>query len=301
MITSSDTRPPVSAVIVTRNRIDMLRQTIKSIQQSTYPISEIVVSDDGSDDTTKRMLEEEFPEVIRVEGPRRGIAANHNRGLSRVTADYVLVSDDDMFVDTDFVDLAMADLLADKYDLVFAGVSEYGHTIFPNTLGFLGYANRPYQPGQPYDTANTQAFMLSRKVSLTVAYDEIIRAYGSEEIDFVYRVAAAGFRIGCIKSCTHLHLGPNPAQATRFERDGCRLYATYKRYTYVNRKPLKGMIFLATAFPHHLLSSIRKVGLKTGFAQARSNFKLACSMILSYREDQKRRASPSYISESGQR
>ena len=275
----SETSPQVSAVIVTRHRVAILRETLLSFRQSTYPIHEVIVSDDSVDDATARMLAEEFPEVIRTAGPRRGISANRNHGMSPVKGDYILLSDDDMVLDPRFIELALRQVTQDHHDLVFTGSSEGEGVMFPNTLGFLGFCDKLYRPGEAYITANQQCFLLSKRLALAVPYDEVIAAYGYEEMDYSYRVAASGYTIGCVTSCTNIHLAPGKGAAYRYEQDACRLYVTVKRYGYVDRRPLKALAFAFVAIPHHFLTSIRRAGLRKGVAESLSNVIMARRML----------------------
>ncbi len=271
----------VAAVVVTRNRIDLLRRTLQSMRESTYPISEMIVSDDSSTDETAEMLAAEFPEVTRIEGPRRGISANRNRGMSVVRSDYILLSDDDMLVDPEFVGRAVLDMENPKVGIVFCATSDSGRLIIPNTFNFLGFSQKRYKPGMAYRTANQQCFMLTRTLARQLPYDEIIEAYGYEEMDFAYRVAAAGFEIHFLPDCAQIHLAPNADQPDRPEKHACRIYVTYKRLAYVDRRPLKSLLFLAIALPHHLAASIRRSGWR-GIPEAFAHFRLAARMLRNY-------------------
>jgi glycosyltransferase involved in cell wall biosynthesis len=271
--------PTVAAVVVTRNRIDMLRETLQSIRQDTYPIREIVVSDDSADDRTRTMLAAEFPGVFYTQGPRRGISANRNHGIRQVEADYILLSDDDMVVDGHFVERAMELVVQERAEMVFTGTSDFGETIFPNTFDFLGFASKPYQLNQRYNTANQQCFIVSKQLALTLQYDEIIASYGYEEMDYAYRVAAANHRLDCVRSCVNIHLAPNRDQPFRAEQDACRLYVTYKRYAYVDHRPLKALVFLVVAVPHHLCACVRRAGVRNGTSQWWANLGLASDML----------------------
>ncbi len=273
----------VAAVVVTRNRIGLLRKTLQSIRESSYPLSEIIVSDDSSTSETAEMLAAEFPEARRIEGPRRGISANRNRGMSFVKSEHILLSDDDMLVDPDFVGMAVQEMHNPKVGIVFCATSDNGHLILPNTFNLLGFSQKPYMPGMAYRTANQQCFMLSRKLAWEMPYDEIIEAYGYEEMDFAYRAAAAGFEIRCLSNAAHIHLAPNADQPVRLEKDACRLYVTYKRLAYVDRKPLKSILFLALALPHHIAASVRRSGWR-GIGEAFAHFRLAGRMLREYRK-----------------
>ncbi len=280
-----ETKPAttVAAVVVTRNRIGLLRRTLQSIRESSYPLSEVIVSDDSSTSETAEMLAAEFPEVIRIEGPRRGISANRNRGMSFVKSDHILLSDDDMLVNPEFVRLAVQEVQNPSVGIVFCATSDNGHLILPNTFNFLGFSRRPYAPGMAYRTANQQCFMLSRRLAWAMPYDEIIEAYGYEEMDFAYRAAAAGFEIRCLPDIAHIHLAPNADQPIRPEKDACRLYVTYKRLAYVDRRPFKSLLFLALAIPHHIAASVRRSGWR-GVGEAFAHFRLAARMMRDYRK-----------------
>ena len=274
--------PTVGAVIVTRNRIPLLRQTLKSIQESHYPVSEIIVSDDSTTDETAKMLLAEFPQVTHIAGPKRGISANRNCGMSVAKSDFILLSDDDMLIDPDFVGLGVQKALTSNASIVFTAISDDGKHILPNTLGFLGFSNKPYTLGRAYNTANQQCFLVTRSLVEKMVYDEVIEIYGYEEMDFAYRVAEAGYRIDCVRNCANVHLAPQSGPP-RHEKDASRIYVTYKRLAYVDRNPLMALVFVVIALPHHLIGSVRRHGLK-GAMQALSHFALAFQMLLRYRK-----------------
>ena len=69
---------------------------------------------------------------------------------------------------------------------------------------------------------------MTRELIKNMGYDEVIEAYGYEEMDFGYRVAAAGHRIECVPTCTNVHLAPMSGQQ-RQEKNASRIYVTYKR------------------------------------------------------------------------
>ncbi len=207
--------------------------------------------------------------------------------MAVVTSDHILLSDDDMLVDPHFIGRAVQEMTDPKVAIVFCATSDSGHLILPNTFNHLGFSQKPYTAGMPYNTANQQCFMLTRALSRAMPYDEIIEAYGYEEMDFAYRVAAAGFQIRCLPNCTHLHLAPNVDQPVRPEKDACRLYVTYKRLFYVDRHPLKALLFLGIALPHHLAASVRRSGLR-GIPEAWKHFRMALAMLTKFRRSRAR-------------
>ncbi len=98
--------PKVSVVICTYNQQHFIRETLDSVLAQTYPVLEIIVTDDGStDDTPRTILEysQRYPnKVIAVfSETNTGIAANINRGLVRRTGEYTAWLDgDDLMLPT---------------------------------------------------------------------------------------------------------------------------------------------------------------------------------------------------------
>lgn len=55
----------------------------------------VIVSDDSRDDAVPQMLARDFPAVRRVQGPRRGPAANRNCGARAANSEWLAFIDDD--------------------------------------------------------------------------------------------------------------------------------------------------------------------------------------------------------------
>ena len=56
----------VSVLIATRNRRDVLAESLRAYQRQSYPDIEILVADNGSSDGTVEMLARDFPHVSVV-------------------------------------------------------------------------------------------------------------------------------------------------------------------------------------------------------------------------------------------
>lgn len=90
----------VSVIIPTRNRRDLLRETIESVRAQTYPHWEAVVVDDGSDDGTAEMIEALCREEPRIrymarEGAVAGANACRNQGMAASRGEYLIFLDSD--------------------------------------------------------------------------------------------------------------------------------------------------------------------------------------------------------------
>lgn len=85
----------ISVVIPTKNRRDILCETIASVLQQDEPL-ELIVLDDGSKDGTSEMVRARFPSV-RVESFRRsrGPSYRRNQGARLAKGEFLFTIDDD--------------------------------------------------------------------------------------------------------------------------------------------------------------------------------------------------------------
>ncbi len=89
--------PSVAVIIPTCGRSEQLKCCLRKILPYVQQNSEcvVVVSDDGDASQTRARLDPEFEQVILVQGPRRGPAANRNSGVEHSTGDLLIFLDDD--------------------------------------------------------------------------------------------------------------------------------------------------------------------------------------------------------------
>ena len=93
--------PKVSAVITTKNRVQLLQRAVQSALDQTYPLHEIIVVDDASEDGTQAhctALSMERPEIvyIRIEKQHtRGANHARNVGIEAASGQYIAFLDDD--------------------------------------------------------------------------------------------------------------------------------------------------------------------------------------------------------------
>lgn len=101
----------VSVIVRTCGRPDILRETLISLRNQTYPNIEIVVVEDG-EAVSKQMLETEFsdlPIVYQATGVKGGRCKAGNLALSLATGDYLnFLDDDDVFYADHIETLVMA-------------------------------------------------------------------------------------------------------------------------------------------------------------------------------------------------
>lgn len=88
--------PLISVVLPTRNRVQLLRSAITSVQRQRYEHWELVVADDGSTDGTAALLDGLGDgRVRRVPTGGVGVCEARNRALAAATGDVIAYLDDD--------------------------------------------------------------------------------------------------------------------------------------------------------------------------------------------------------------
>ena len=196
----------VSVCIPTRNRPDDALACITSIRASSMPVAEIILSDDSTDDRTRVLVQETCPDVIYLEGPRRGLGPNRNNAVSHATADWILFLDDDALLTPDFLETLCPMVLAGGASkLIFTGIERNADgLVFPNDQSFLGFQSRAYRAGEPTRTLVMNAALFPAALLKTLPFDPSL-VYGYDEIDIAARALALGYEIRLCPQAVNLH------------------------------------------------------------------------------------------------
>lgn len=196
----------VSVVIPTYNRKDLLKETIASLCQQTYPKDqyEIVVADDGSTDGTRemvRILKTSCPLSYRWQ-ENKGRSGARNLGISLARGDLILFLDDDVIADHRLLEehvryhekhhniLVMGAVRASA-QLQVTPFTEFG---LSKAVGDV--ADVVEDGFVPFVFCATLNLSIRRQHLLVIGpLDEDFREYGWEDVDFGYRAHKAGLRI----------------------------------------------------------------------------------------------------------
>lgn len=96
---TGDYRPFVSIALTTYNGGDLIREQIDSILAQTYPHFELVISDDGSDESTTAILDEYAMKDTRVHWSRspleRGYVKNTENAIALCKGEIIFLCDQD--------------------------------------------------------------------------------------------------------------------------------------------------------------------------------------------------------------
>jgi GT2 family glycosyltransferase len=102
----------VAATILTRNRVDLLRESIRAAKAQTRPVDELIVVDNASEDDTLEVLATEFADVTVVALPEnQGATGGFYEAIAagrRTGADWLWLLDDDSIAKPDALEELVA-------------------------------------------------------------------------------------------------------------------------------------------------------------------------------------------------
>lgn len=124
----------ISVIITSRNRVDDLANTLRSLSALSPSPDEIIVTLDGCADGSAELLRNEFPEVRAIVNPvSRGSIPSRDRMLREATGELALSLDDDSHpLDADFLPRA-ARLFVEEPRLALAAFPQRSEE-FPDSL-----------------------------------------------------------------------------------------------------------------------------------------------------------------------
>ncbi len=85
----------ISVVIPTFNRSDLLQRALKSVMKQSLKPDEIIVIDDGSTDTTKSMIKNNFPQIKYFNNKKKGVSSARNMGILKSSHNWICFLDSD--------------------------------------------------------------------------------------------------------------------------------------------------------------------------------------------------------------
>lgn len=256
--------------ICTRNRSSDLRRALIAAQHSTYPVHQLVVSDDSTDSITKEMVRSEFPSVTFVEGPRKGLSANRNNAIRAATGTHLLFIDDDAVLGESFFAKMAAHLQSlpgDRDRVIVTGTEfTHGEQVFAHRPTYLGHQAGQYLPGERVISTVINAAVFPRMLFKKIEFDENL-IYGYEELDIsMTAVLQEGYRIDSVNDAINNHY-PSPINRDYYVpfTEASRLYVTFKHYWWLEKKRMKASIYLVVGMLHYMIHVLKNTHSISGF------------------------------------
>ena len=85
----------ISVIIPTYNRATVLARALDSVIAQSYPAAEIIVVDDGSDDDSAAMVEQNYPQATLLRQPNKGVSAARNKAIEHAQFEWIALLDSD--------------------------------------------------------------------------------------------------------------------------------------------------------------------------------------------------------------
>jgi len=257
----------VTVCICTRGRPDNLALALASTGGSTYPVSQVVVSDDLHDPATEVVCHDAIVDVDYVLGPRRGLGANRNRAIAASNGEIVLFIDDDCVLPPEFLETALKRMQSAEHRygaglvIVSGRVLERGQLIAPGDQTFLGFQSKRYTRSDGLRSIVMAATIFPARLFSAVRFDPEL-VYGYDEVDLATRAVATGYTIVDCPAAIVEHRPSNIGRERNLSySEASRLHVTLRRYAITERAPLRAVAFAIAAPIHHIAANVRRRGL----------------------------------------
>lgn len=202
--------PKVAVVIVTFNRLVLLKECISALRAQTYSNFDIIVVNNGSTDGTKDFLDSESDLIVIHQdncGGAGGFYAGQKYMYDHPEYDAVLLMDDDGRPDAHQITEHVNESI--KYGLDFANAL----VVSKDTGKVMGvgvdaiYTKDYFDPiGVIYGhTAPFNGTYIWRHVMDKVGFIKREMFIWGDDREYIRRVAKAGFRMGTITTAVHYH------------------------------------------------------------------------------------------------
>lgn len=246
----TDKKEEVTLMMVTYNRLDLTKRTLKSIQENTDIDYNLVIVDNGSTDGTQDFLSKEFEPAsnctyveLKFNEDNKGIAIGRNQALRmgvEMNTDWFCTIDNDVEVPKGWLKECIDIMKANpKYAMV--GVNMEG-VIYP-TIELNGYKFQ----NKPQGNLGTACIVFQAKLQKMLGYfNTEYGKYGEEDADYGMRARVCGFSLGYINRMgNHFGVGElDQGEYRQFKNDmhknnlakfnaNCAAYARGKKSLYI--------------------------------------------------------------------
>ena len=200
---------PLSIIIPTYNRADILKMCLEALAVQTCPPDtfEVLVCDDGSTDDTAQMVQSLHPpyRLVYLRQENRGPAAARNMGILEAEGELLLILNDDAILEPDVIERHLDHhLLFDGQKLAvlgkFALRPHFARTPFgyllENSNVLFNYSRMKSGEWYDYKHFYTCNISLPRQAVIDAGlFDEDFTGPAAEDIELGYRLSKLGYRV----------------------------------------------------------------------------------------------------------
>lgn len=164
--------PLVSIVAICYNQKDYVAATLDSIKEQTYTNLQLIISDDGSTDGTKEIvqkwIDDNFPSAVFLNHSiNKGITKNYNTTIPYIKGDFIkLIGCDDVLLpDTIGVLMTKFSELPNDYGIIYTDmhrINESGNLI--DEMGIIEKRGHPVYSGYVYKEMIQKPFITAASI-----------------------------------------------------------------------------------------------------------------------------------------
>ena len=232
----------------------LTRRCLEHVRRQTVE-HRVLVVDNASPDGSGQLVAEGFPEVTTIPmGTNRGFGAACNAGIARGEGALVVILNNDVDCDPNFLEEATAPFADAQVGMVAPALLRPGRRSI-DSVGLAAdvtLAGFPRLQGHPAPEARTETPLLlgpsgaaaiyrRRALEDVGGFDERIFVY-LEDLDLALRVRAAGWRAACAPTAVGVHAGSSTAgrrSAWQREQAGFARGYLLRRYGVLRSAPTR--------------------------------------------------------------
>lgn len=205
-------QPTVTAVIITYNDWDMLRQCLETVLVQDWPNLDILVVDNCSSDATAKKLPQAFPQV-RLLALQENLhyAGACNAGVEHSQSDYIALLNNDIYLPKDFI-RRLVEALEARADAAVAGPAVDNMNMDMSRYPYNGAMSLTGAVIHNVFKDRTLAFgaagcsLVFKHELVGLPFDSDYR-FTHEEIYLAWRARLRGYEVFCVPEVVVKHIG----------------------------------------------------------------------------------------------
>jgi poly-beta-1,6 N-acetyl-D-glucosamine synthase len=194
--------PTVTALIAAYNEETVIVRTIQSVLASNYPLSEVIVIDDGSSDQTSKVVREAFkddPRVRLLTQENGGKASALNNGVSSAKGEILFCIDADTQLSTEAVGLLVRHFADERVGAVAGNVKVGNEVNVITKWQAIEYTTSQNLDRRAYSLLNAITVVPGAIGAWRKTTVQSVGGYSSdtlaEDTDLTWRIRQAGWKL----------------------------------------------------------------------------------------------------------
>ena len=125
----------ISAVVVSHNSGEDILRCLAALHAQTLPARQIIVVDNNSSDGSPLKIQRDFPNVqLIILKENSGPAVSRNIGIAQVISELALILDDDIFMESDTLEILERTIENERCDIVCPRILLFQKQIIVNVM-----------------------------------------------------------------------------------------------------------------------------------------------------------------------